>query len=176
MQVFFDSEKSPDLATFNDTIVHVGQAALSPVRHFLITHGLAPSSVRYRRNWTKLRRAWQAMLQEAYERPMSEECTAFWACLRRAFPEAMSDKHQYERAISNLATMYGAGSETTVNAIMMTLGALALDASSLRRLEQVRFFTVLMHSCTAIIMCVYATAGGTAAMAGAAVPTAEAEV
>jgi cytochrome P450 len=138
MQVFFESEQSPNIAFFNDAIVQIGQTTLSPLRQFLILHGLAPGFLRYRRNWLNLRKVWQSMLQEAYERPMPQDCTAFWACLCRSFPEAMTDQRQYEYAIANLAVMYGAGSETTVNAIVMTLGALALDASSLQRLEQVR--------------------------------------
>jgi cytochrome P450 len=137
LQVFFESKQSLDLGAFNDAMVHIGQLGVNPHRFFLVTHGLAPGYCRYRRNWLNIRKVWEAMLDEVYERPMSQDSKAFWACLRRAFPEAMSNKRQYEYAISNLATMYGAGSETTVNAIVMTLGALALDVPSLLKLEEV---------------------------------------
>lgn len=53
-----------------------------------------------------------------------------WAALRRAYPDAMTDRHVHEAAISNLAFVYGASYETTANAAMHTLAALALDQDS----------------------------------------------
>jgi hypothetical protein len=37
---------------------------------------------------------------------------AFWACLRRAFPDAVRDAREYEKCLTNVALVYGAGSET----------------------------------------------------------------
>ena len=44
-----------------------------------------------------------------YEKDLPEESTKFWACLRRAFPDAKTDKHQHESCISNIAMVYMAG-------------------------------------------------------------------
>lgn len=116
----------------------MGQTALNSWHRQAILRGYLPGSVRYRRNYKALRANWQALAREAYERPIKESDSAFWACLRRAFPNALNDAKEWEQVLANTAVMYGAGSETTANAIAMTLTALALDPETLRGLEEVR--------------------------------------
>jgi cytochrome P450 len=88
------------------------------------------------------------IVAEAYARDLPDSSKAFWACLRRAFPDAMRSKWQYERAISNVALVYAAGTETTVAGISMTLAALAVHPESMRKLEQVRILL-----CLAVLRC-----------------------
>ena len=61
-----------------------------------------------------------------------------WAALRSAFPSAMEDRGEYEDAIANVAFVYGASYETTANAAMHTIAALALDQDSQTALAEVR--------------------------------------
>ena len=49
------------------------------------------------------------ILIEMYERSLPDDSTKFWACLRRAFPDALTNKQQYEACISNIAMVYIAG-------------------------------------------------------------------
>lgn len=70
------------------------------------------------------------LLARVYAKPLPEGSRTMWAALRRAYPDAMTDRHVYEAAISNLAFVYGASYETTANAAMHTLAALALDQDS----------------------------------------------
>jgi hypothetical protein len=76
-------------------------------------------------------------MAEIYARPLPADSTRFWVCLRNAFPEAMSDESQYERALANMWVIYAAGYETTANAISLTLAALALDAESQEGIAEV---------------------------------------
>ena len=99
-------------------------------------------SARYRRNYKRTRAIWTALVKEAYARPLPDGSQAVWACLRRAFPNALHDKQQWEGAIANTGLLYMAGSETTANAIAFTLAALALDPDSLKQLEQVQLALV----------------------------------
>lgn len=71
-----------------------------------------------------------------YARDLPEDSTAFWACLRRAFPTAMADAAEYEAAVANVALVYAAGTETTASAVASTLALLALHPPTLQRLEQ----------------------------------------
>ena len=59
-------------------------------------HGFGRAHRRYVRNWRELRSSWEALLTEVYERPMPEDSRAFWASIRRAYPDALSDHAQYE--------------------------------------------------------------------------------
>ena len=77
-------------------------------------------------------------MAEMYARDLPEDSTAFWVCLRRAFPAAMTDAGEYEAAVANVALVYAAGTETTANAVAMTLAALAAHPPSMERLVQVR--------------------------------------
>ena len=77
------------------------------------------------------------VLDESLQRDVPEGSCAFWACIRRAFPNAQDDPHEYELALSNVGLVYGAGSETTAMAISLTMAALAADPESMRKLEQV---------------------------------------
>lgn len=96
---------------------------------------------RYRPNIRKLRAAWARIAREAYTRPWEEDSPAFWACVRRAYPDALTDTLHWRRAMSNISLMYVAGTETTSNAIGMILAALAVDRGSRARLEAVRTYT-----------------------------------
>ena len=93
----------------------------------------------FRRTITRVR---AAVLDEALARPLPDDSAAFWACLLRAFPLAATDTAQYEKALSNVALVYGAGTETTAASISMTLAALAADRESLSKLEQARLAAV----------------------------------
>ena len=73
-----------------------------------------------------------------YARLLPEDSTAFWACLRRAFPDAMTDSKQYEQAVANVALVYAAGTETSATAIGSALAALAADPATMKALEDVR--------------------------------------
>lgn len=69
---------------------------------------------------------------EIYSKPAPPaDSTAFWAVLRNAFPDAMTDAAQRESFISNVSLLYGAGYETTANAVRHTLAALAIDQDSM---------------------------------------------
>ena len=65
-----------------------------------------------------------------FAKPPPGDSTAFWAALRNAFPDAMTDKAQLEGAVSNTSFIYAAGYETTANAVSHTLAALAIDQDS----------------------------------------------
>ena len=78
-----------------------------------------------------------AILDEMLARKIPDSSVAFWACLVRAFPDAATDARQYEKALTNVALVYGAGSETTAGSIAMTLAALAADPDSMAKVEQV---------------------------------------
>ena len=73
-----------------------------------------------------------------YSKAPPEGSTTLWAALRAAFPDAMTDTRQFEDAVANVAFMYVAGYETTSNAIMHTLSALALDQDSQAAVVAVR--------------------------------------
>jgi hypothetical protein len=79
-----------------------------------------------------------AILNEILERDVPDTSAAFWACLRRAFPDAKHDGVQYEKCLANVGLVYGAGSETTAAAAALTLAALAADPESMAALEQAR--------------------------------------
>jgi hypothetical protein len=76
-------------------------------------------------------------MEDIYTRDALECSTAFWACLRRAFPHAMTDTAEYEAALSNIGLVYAAATETTAVAIAITLAVLAVDEASMREVEQV---------------------------------------
>lgn len=124
--------------TNSDFATQMSEIQVNGLAMWNAKHGLGGANRRYRRNWRDLRASWEALLADIYERPMQKDSRAFWACVRRAYPDAMADKAQYEGAISHLAIIYGAGSETTVNSISMTMGALACEAQTVQRLEAVR--------------------------------------
>ena len=65
------------------------------------------------------------MVDAIYERPMEEDSAAFWACIRRAWPDAMTDNEHYEEAIVAFSAFYFAGTETTVNAMCASSPCLA---------------------------------------------------
>lgn len=115
------------------------QHLFDPLANALIAWRLHPAYwARYRPNVRKLRASWEAIAREAYERPMEEGSTAFWACVRRAYPEALTDRGQWEHAVTSISLIYAAGSETTANGVGVILAALATDAGSRRALEAVR--------------------------------------
>ena len=145
LQVFFEAEARYDVAAFDDGLAHAGAAVFSPFAVPLIRLGLHPGAARHRRNYASLRRTWKSLLSEIYARPLPEDSRALWACLRRAFPDAMQHAQQYEGALINAAMIYGAGSETTATAIAMSLGALALDHDFKQRLEQVCLPAASLH-------------------------------
>lgn len=94
----------------------------------------------------QVRTVWEGLLRQAYSRDVPDGSTAFWACLRRAFPDAMSNSAQRESALVNAGFVFGAGSETTANSIAMTLAVLAVDPESTRKLEQVRDSDTQLHA------------------------------
>ena len=81
-----------------------------------------------------------ALLEEIYARDLAEDSITFWACLRRAFPDAMSAgtrSADYGGALANVSLVYLAGTETTATSLGMTLAVLAAHPQTLRRLEEV---------------------------------------
>ena len=78
-----------------------------------------------------------AVLDEMLARPVDDESTAFWSCLRRAFPDAATDRGQYAEAMGNIAIMYAAGTDPAATAIASVLAVLAVDADATARIEQV---------------------------------------
>ena len=77
------------------------------------------------------------LTRRVYDRPMSKEDTKVWAALRRAFPSAMEDQTEFEKAVANITIIYVASYESTANAAMHTMAALALDQNSQEALCQV---------------------------------------
>ena len=132
--------------------------ALNAIMMWNAKHGFGRAHRRYVRNWRELRSSWEALLAEMYERPMPEDSRAFWACVRRAYPDALTDDKQYEGAITHLATIYGAGSETTVNSISLTLGALACEPETVRRLVAVRIQARFPKRCAVGSRCLFSVA------------------
>jgi hypothetical protein len=88
-----------------------------------------------------------AILHEALQRELPDHSPAFWACLRRAFPDAATDARQYEKCLANVALVYFAGSEATAGSIALALVALAADAETMAALEQARAPPILRASC-----------------------------
>ena len=80
------------------------------------------------------------------DRPMPEGSTKIWAALRRAFPSALEDPKQYEDMLANVMFLYGASYETTSNAAMHTVAALALDQDSQTALAEVRHRMHRLHT------------------------------
>jgi hypothetical protein len=72
-------------------------------------------------------------MSEVYSRPDEPESVAFWACLRRAFPDAETDSEQWERALANGAVMCD------------VLGAMTLRSWSRSPMELVMLLCVLCH-------------------------------
>lgn len=138
--MFFDHHRSLDLAPLKDGLEQVSHVFSDPVGFHLLRAGLHTGVRRSRRNWRHMRETWTELVAYMYERPEpSQDNKSFWACLRRAYPDAMTDKEQYEGVVANSALIYGAGSESTVTAIASTLAALALDAETTTMLLAVRF-------------------------------------
>ena len=135
--MFFETDAGIDLASFADGLEQAGAVAMNPVAQFNAERGVGAAHRRYKRNWHSMRAQWTKLLNQTYARPLPEGSRAFWACLRRAFPDAMTDAEERERALANTGLIYAAGSETTVNAIACALGALALDSEARAALEQV---------------------------------------
>ena len=86
------------------------------------------------------------------EQEVPEDSVAFWACLRRAYPDAATNAAQYESALANVAMVYAAGHETTAGTIATALAALAADADAMHTLEQVCaalvFIAIAQHECS----------------------------
>ena len=95
-----------------------------------------------------------AFLEEMYSREMPEDSTAFWACLRRAFPDAMTDRAQYELAIANTGLVYAAGTETTASAVASTLALLATEPPTMQLLEEVRSMRRQVCACQTVSCCI----------------------
>jgi hypothetical protein len=104
-KVLFQSSQALDLASFHDALMHMAASFGNPLAIPLIRHGLHPGFFRYRANWHGTRQMWVTLMSEVYSRPDEPESVAFWACLRRAFPDAETDSEQWERALANGAVM-----------------------------------------------------------------------
>ena len=138
MQVFFEFGGDLDMSFFKDGLAQAGASIMNPTLP-LMMKGVGPGGRRWRRNVAGNRETFQKLLDDAFSRPEpAESNTAFWACIRRAYPNAMTDSEEKEGALVNIALMYGAGSETTVNAITAALALLATDAAATAALVQVR--------------------------------------
>ena len=111
----------------------------SPVTKQLVRLGLDPKSHSvYRPNKAKLQKFWASIVREAYERDLPEDCTPFWACLRRAFPDAMSDEQQWEQAVSNACLLFSAGLESTGMTIALVIAALTIDTKAQDEVAEAR--------------------------------------
>ena len=115
------------------------QMLLRPFARPLMLWGLHPLYwQRYRPNFRKLRSGFERIARHTYTRPAEEGSTAFWACVRRAFPNGLTDGAHWQRAVTSISLMYAAGSETTANAVGIILAALSIDERSRQKLEEVR--------------------------------------
>eukprot|EP00892_Ulva_mutabilis_P004477 jgi/Ulvmu1/2400/UM133_0001.1 len=129
LKVFLGTEQIAPLDALEDTMEQVTAVAAHPLHYQLLRRGLLPGYRRYRRNWQALHDYHCELAREAYARPMPDDCTAFWATVRRAFPAALTDAHELEHAAAHLS-LYMAAYETTAAAVTHTLAALALDQDS----------------------------------------------
>lgn len=77
-------------------------------------------------------------MREIFRRPPPDNTRTLWAAIRDCFPAAMTESQQFEDAVANVSLMYVAGFETTGNATMHTLSALALDQASQSLIVEVR--------------------------------------
>lgn len=77
-------------------------------------------------------------MRELFSQPPEEDARTLQAALRSCFPDAMTDVRQFEDAVANVSFMYVAGFETTSNAVVHTLSALAIDQDSQALLVEVR--------------------------------------
>eukprot|EP00892_Ulva_mutabilis_P006221 jgi/Ulvmu1/3971/UM181_0005.1 len=136
LKVFIGVDARPPIAALHDTLDHSSATAAHPLMFPLLRLGLYPGFRRYRRNWDALYNFHCDVVREIFGKAPPEGSTTLWAALRQAFPEAMTDEQQFEDAVANVAFMYVAGYETTSNAIMHTLAALALHPESHASLVQ----------------------------------------
>ena len=144
VQVFFEYKTRLDMTEFHDALKHVGECAANPLAIALTPLGLYPGAGRQRRNYRAMRSLWRSLVEHAFAQPEPPETkTAFWACLRRAFPNAMTDDAEMEKALANTGLMYGASSETTITSLSGTLSILAVDAATTAKLVEVRPVSVL---------------------------------
>ena len=125
------------MSRYRDVMEHSASSMGNPAAFALVPLGLWSGASRYRRNYRTCRRQWETLVQHSYTRPApAEDNTAFWACLRRAIPNALTDKSAYDRAVANTGAMYLAATESTVIAIATTLMLLALDEDTSAALVQ----------------------------------------
>jgi hypothetical protein len=103
--VLFESALSPNLDMLHDAMMQISSSEGNPLVTPLIRHGLHPGYLRYRRKWRGTRCMWARLLEEAYARPLAPGAKAFWACLRRAYPDAQTDSDQWEHALANAGLM-----------------------------------------------------------------------
>eukprot|EP00892_Ulva_mutabilis_P010420 jgi/Ulvmu1/7750/UM039_0058.1 len=136
LKVFIGVDARPPLAALHDTLDHSSATSAHPLMFPLLRLGLYPGLRRYRRNWDALYNFQCGVVREIFGKAPPEGSTTLWAALRQAFPEAMTDEEQFEDAVANVGFMYVAGYETTSNAIMHTLAALALHPESHASLVQ----------------------------------------
>jgi hypothetical protein len=108
-KVLFESSQTIDLGAFHDGMMQMAACTANPVLVPLVRRSLHPGFFRFRRNWHGMRKEWTKLVREVYSRPDDPESLAFWACLRRAFPDAQTDKKQWELALANGAGMCVSG-------------------------------------------------------------------
>ena len=77
-------------------------------------------------------------MRAIFAKPETGDTTTFWAGLRAAYPDAMTDTDQFERAAADAAVLYIAGYDNLANCIMHTLCALAIDQDSQAAVAEVR--------------------------------------
>ena len=157
MQVFFEFGGDLDMSFFKDGLAQAGASIMNPTLP-LMMKGVGPGGRRWRRNVAGNRETFQKLLDDAFSRPEpAASNTAFWACVRRAFPNALTDSYEREGALINIGLMYGAGSETTMNAIVFALTLLALDPAATAALVQVRPLLPCCRVC--VCVCGYRAKG-----------------
>lgn len=149
MQVMFETDFDFDIAILRDAYALAGERGYSPVAKFLTRAGLDPASHRvYNPNRRALAAFWTRLLDEIYARefPSDESACdddeastgAFWACLRRAYPNAQSDAAQRAGALSNLCLMFSAGIEATSSAVSLAAALLAMHPAEQDEIAAVR--------------------------------------
>jgi hypothetical protein len=107
-KVLFQSSQTLDLAPFHDALMHIASFMGNPAPLPLVRRGLHPGFFRYRRNWHGTRAQWTKLIGEVYSRPDEPQSMAFWACLRRAYPDALTNSDQWEHALAHGGVMCAA--------------------------------------------------------------------
>eukprot|EP00892_Ulva_mutabilis_P006218 jgi/Ulvmu1/3969/UM181_0003.1 len=117
-------------AAMHDVLQQIEEVAAHPVQYALLRRRLYPGYRRYRRNFKTLYKFNCDIVEAMFNDSDPNDTSSLAACLRAAYPDAMTDADQMERAVANAALLYFASYDNLSNAVSHTLSALALDQDS----------------------------------------------